>query len=77
MSDRAPDGQPTSNIRLVLANEQARLDYWERVKDLDARALTTAINAAARSRQTVAQWEKYLEIRLAEEAAAGVEVTGL
>lgn len=74
---RAPDGQPTENIRQCLDSEKKMLDYWEQAKASEQRALVRSTSAVMRARDTVAEWEERLATRLAEEAAASVEVTGL
>lgn len=77
MSERAPDGQPTSNIETCLSSEKSRLEYWEQAHTLNLRALNTSNKAIARAKADVERWEGYLATRLAEEAAKGVTVTGL
>ena len=77
MSDRAPDGQPTSNIETMLNTAKTHLEYWEQAHTINLRALNTSNKATARAKVDVERWEGYLATRLAEEAARGVTVTGL
>lgn len=76
MSNRAPDGQPTSNIRTVLAHAKSQLDYWESSKASDERALERSTRMVTSQRLAVQEWEGKLANRLQEEQEA-VEVNGL
>jgi spore cortex formation protein SpoVR/YcgB (stage V sporulation) len=73
---RAPDGQPTENIRLMLTNEQARLDEWERSLVAALRSVESYTDIIKRNRETVNRLKMELRTRLREEQEA-VEVNGL
>lgn len=77
MSDRAPDGQPTENIRTVLNNLRKDRDHWVNTAESLRRSLASTDRIVLTAEQAVRRWERYLAIRLAEEAAKEQEVTGL
>lgn len=77
MSDRAPDGQPTSSIETMLNTAKTHLEYWEQAHTINLRALNTSNKAVGRARADVERWEANLSTRLEEEAARGMQVTGL
>lgn len=76
MSNRAPDGQPTSNIKLMLAHAKSQLDYWQSTNASDARALERSTRMVGTQQHNVQELEGQLAIRLQEEQEA-VEVNGL
>ena len=73
---RAPDGQPTENIRQCLDHEKQQLEFWEQCRVSEQRALKRSMGAIMLSKDKVAEWEERLATRLKEEAAAQ-EVNGL
>jgi hypothetical protein len=73
---RAPDNQPTENIRQVLDSAKRDLEKWEQYEVAEQRSLDRTKEIILTQQATVRQWEAYLAIRLAEEAES-VEVTGL
>lgn len=75
MVDRAPDGQPTENLRTALYNEQQRLSYWEQVHTNNHRALRTSTAALASQLEATQKAEGRLSVRLQEEQSR--EVNGL
>jgi hypothetical protein len=76
LSDRAPDGQPTENIRLVLKNTRTELNNWERSLVAAEASVIKYREIVDRRSEEVRRWERYLAIRLSEEATK-VEVNGL
>lgn len=77
MSNRAPDNQPTENIRLMLTNEEARLRAWELSRVAHERAVVSTTEIIVRQRDSVNQLRWQLGRRLEEEAEAAQEVNGL
>lgn len=77
MNDRAPDNQPTESIRTILKNVRAELEDWERTLDAAKNSVVRYRAIVDHRQQTVRRWERYLAIRLSEEAVATQEVNGL
>lgn len=76
MSNRAPDNQPTENIRAMLYDAQQRLTYWESVHVMNERALKTSTRNLPLQQLALLQLEGWLATRLQEEQES-VELNGL
>jgi hypothetical protein len=74
--DRAPDNQPTENLRNMVAHARRDLAEWERTRETHRQAVVRQTRIIARSREALQRLEDQLAIRLQEEQEA-VEVNGL
>lgn len=76
MSNRAPDNQPTSSIKLMVAHAKTQLEYWESTKACDERSLERSTRMVTSQKRSVEELEDQLAIRQQEEQEA-TEVNGL